>query len=995
MTSQPSQPTESPELSKTQSTIDFEASMDIDTPVGSLEAGIGSKRKYAKREREPSITFDTTEETVRAAVSQILDIPLNELSSPHVISCDNNLDDIMFSKLFEMSGKTKTSVTPQLLSYLTQSYGRVGTYELNHPKRSCSAVLKEIFNHIRTLTVQYSISVLRGLFSPDNEYPSSVFLDYLGEDKLPQNYTQDLILALEKEDGAITEVFAPILLHIQSRMLSMTVEKNGACNPAQILLDLCQLRGKKTDKPIQEEMVKLVNWSPDSSLTEAEGREFSRVSYLGTFLGLSLFAEDDPRVADLILDGNETNRVKEVKVVAAQDSLETTRMQVYQIIKSLLVTPNLRDRVLDWMAKILKKNQKRAQMNASTRNLATDGFMLNFLSVLQLLSTKVDIAKVDPYYLFHPEALVDVTEETRLKFSSVQAKAFLDSLRERSTKPWSSNIKFLTHCWFLTITAHHLSVLPAIRKSQRRNRALRDYQKLVRELEQTESQWKNTPGAKKNAAMIKHWKFQITKLQRSKPCADAALLDSNMLRRTILFYNSVADFLLRILVPDYPGHWSYDAQFVPQPAPPELFAAMPEWFLEDMADYILFALQVAPDAVALSLDQSVLSCLLVLIATPHYVSNPYLIAKLVEVLFMLNPHVTPRTENLYMKLMTHILSTTLLPAALMKFYADVESTGATSEFYDKFTIRFHISIVFKSLWESSHHRDAIIEESGTGKQFVKFINMLMNDTTYLLDESMESLKRIHEAQELMADTNAWSELTAEQRQSRQSQMGDDERMCRSYLTLARETVDMFHYLTQKIREPFMRPELVDRLSAMLNHNLKQLTSPECKNLKVKKADQYGWDPKRLLSNLTDIYLHLDSDTFAQALAADERSFSRELFEDAAVRLERNLNKTPMQILQWRDLASRACEARLRNKKQDIDYSDAPDEFMDPLMDTLMEDPVILPSSGKVMDRSIILRHLLNSSTDPFNRQPLTEEMLVPASELKQKIQEWKVQKSSE
>ena len=54
--------------------------------------------------------------------------------------------------------------------------------------------------------MQYSISVLRGLFSPDNEYPSSVFLDYLGEDKLPQNYTQDLILALEKEDGAITEV---------------------------------------------------------------------------------------------------------------------------------------------------------------------------------------------------------------------------------------------------------------------------------------------------------------------------------------------------------------------------------------------------------------------------------------------------------------------------------------------------------------------------------------------------------------------------------------------------------------------------------------------------------------------------------------------------------------------------------------------------------------------------------------------------------------------
>lgn len=51
-------------------------------------------------------------------------------------------------------------------------------------------------------------------------------------------------------------------------------------------------------------------------------------------------------------------------------------------------------------------------------------------------------------------------------------------------------------------------------------------------------------------------------------------------------------------------------------------------------------------------------------------------------------------------------------------------------------------------------------------------------------------------------------------------------------------------------------------------------------------------------------------------------------------------------------------------------------FSDPLMDTLMTDPVRLPS-GTIMDRSIILRHLLNSPTDPFNRQMLTENMLEP------------------
>ena len=140
---------------------------------------------------------------------------------------------------------------------------------------------------------------------------------------------------------------------------------------------------------------------------------------------------------------------------------------------------------------------------------------------------------------------------------------------------------------------------------------------------------------------------------------------------------------------------------------------------------------------------------------------------------------------------------------------------------------------------------------------------------------------------------------------------------------------------------------------------------------VKNAESYGWEPRRVLDQLTDIYLHLDSVVFAQALAADERSFRFELFEEAAVRLERASIKSPSQISHWREVANKAQRIVLQNMKRELDYSDAPDEFRDPLMDTLMEDPVLLPS-GKIMDRAVILRHLLNSSTDPFNRQPLVK-----------------------
>ena len=52
----------------------------------------------------------------------------------------------------------------------------------------------------------------------------------------------------------------------------------------------------------------------------------------------------------------------------------------------------------------------------------------------------------------------------------------------------------------------------------------------------------------------------------------------------------------------------------------------------------------------------------------------------------------------------------------------------------------------------------------------------------------------------------------------------------------------------------------------------------------------------LLVLLTDIYLHLDSDVFVLALAADERSFRFELFEETALHLKNDFKKDQLQVL---------------------------------------------------------------------------------------------------
>jgi len=52
-------------------------------------------------------------------------------------------------------------------------------------------------------------------------------------------------------------------------------------------------------------------------------------------------------------------------------------------------------------------------------------------------------------------------------------------------------------------------------------------------------------------------------------------------------------------------------------------------------------------------------------------------------------------------------------------------------------------------------------------------------------------------------------------------------------------------------------------------------------------------------------------------------------------------------------------------------------WADPIVCTVMKDPVMLPSSRAIVDRSTIKAHLLSDSKDPFNRAPLTIEEVIP------------------
>lgn len=868
-----------------------------------------------------------------------------------------------------------------LLNYLLESYVKIAAKQ--HQLSKANSTVEVLLSESRRQCLSYTASVLQGVFSDAQSSPtfSSLLLAYMLNRFFPSGFIADFIHFLTANDmQAFRQVFEVALHDLSQLIYRCSLDSDDHVEPLSLLSELCELK-MESSRPICNLITQLVNWLP-AAITPSPAAELQKTTFMGALMSLSAFVEDDPKVVEKYFP-NTDMAASEVKMAndSLRHSVHFVRTKLFEIFHSLVLNASSRDAALNFISAFIQHNSRRSHLQVDEHLVSSDGMAFNMLSVLQQLAVKVKIEKVDVLYTYHPKCRLNLSDDTRLNCTLDKVVSWMASLNADPNHKWLDP-KFATDCFFLCIHCHHLSVIPMTRKYQRLVRAVRELQHVIEEVERTESEWRGQVDEHRNRLLLERWRSQIDRMQKSRLCIEAMLMDPPFLSQCLQFYSAVSRFLLSIIMPS--SH-----SLLPLPdEPPMTFAALPEYYLEDIVELVLFVIQTYPPALNEPTADDIWTLFIVMICSAHYVTNRYLIAKLIEVLFVVNPQVQPALQRLSDRLLMDPLAVDHLVPSLMKFYSDVEQTGASSEFYDKFSIRYHISIIFKELWSMPVHKSHFIDVASSGQNFVKFVNMLMNDTTYLLDESMVTLKSIRELQDLMDNKTEWSRLTPDVQQAKQKQLSQEERQCRSYLTLATETVDIFHYLTESIQEPFLIPELADRLAAMLNYNLQQLCGPTCNNLKVRTPEKYGWEPKKLLDQMTGIYLHLGrSPLFATAVANDERSYRKELFDDAVWRMQRACIKTETEIEQFQELRDKVEKIVVEKRMAEVDYGEIPDEFRDPLLTTLMTDPVILPS-GVIMDRPIIMRHLLNSQTDPFNRQPLTESQLESATELKSRIHEW-------
>lgn len=264
----------------------------------------------------------------------------------------------------------------------------------------------------------------------------------------------------------------------------------------------------------------------------------------------------------------------------------------------------------------------------------------------------------------------------------------------------------------------------------------------------------------------------------------------------------------------------------------------------------------------------------------------------------------------------------------------------------------------------------------------------MNDATYVLDEGLSKFPKIHDLQMRLKDGH----LSQEDREKTEEELRSAEGQATSYMQLANETVSMMKLFTSTLSESFTMPEIVQRLAGMLDYNLDILTGPKSKTLKVENPEKYFFNPKTLLPELVDIYINLGtSASFIEAVAADGRSYKPSIMTMTAFILRSKHLKDEKDIRAWETLSAKIESAKEALDRAELDYDDAPPEFEDPIMGILMSDPVVLPSKH-VVDRSTIMQHLLSDPKDPYTRQPMVIEDVVPDVELRARIEGWKAER---
>ena len=441
-----------------------------------------------------------------------------------------------------------------------------------------------------------------------------------------------------------------------------------------------------------------------------------------------------------------------------------------------------------------------------------------------------------------------------------------------------------------------------------------------------------------------------------------------------------------------------------------VLSSLPEFIILNIVNSVIFFRQAYKDIYFKDFDliKNLANFGLIYSSHINLIHNQHLRSQIFDIL-LYSFHLEEKEKNdnhllmVHQKLLKDEFIRENLIVSIMRVFIDAERLGTSNQFYERFNVRNKVlqlqlvNEVFKK------HQEILIDDiinyaNEHSDDATQMLTLLMGDVTYLIDEVIQRLIDIKNYQELKDNKELWESKTQEQKTAEENKFAENDRMLKAECRLLNHSLGFMTIICSCLQKYFIKEEKAERLANLLNYCLDEFTA-KSSQLKIKNKNDYEFNPSYIMESIIKIFSYfVDYEEFIEFVVSDERAYKYENFTKA-IKLKNEYNKVKVDTEtseKFDDLVYKKLKKAEEIVQQNtINYDDAPEEFLDPLTYNLMENPVILPSSHINIDRRTIEDYLLSNPSDPFNRNPLTKDELIPNEELKKKIDEYKINKFKE
>lgn len=307
-----------------------------------------------------------------------------------------------------------------------------------------------------------------------------------------------------------------------------------------------------------------------------------------------------------------------------------------------------------------------------------------------------------------------------------------------------------------------------------------------------------------------------------------------------------------------------------------------------------------------------------------------------------------------------------------------------NQFYERFEPRYHITFLIRYLAAHDFYKTSLVELFQTNPVIQeKFLICICNDISELFYEIIYNFDKL-----TILNNQEQNETTNIEKEDEKIKVL---KLLETFNTFLMENIIIVHYLFLYLLKI---ENISDKIHTKYYEVIFHICRKICLNSKhfesiIKKNNINICLESYLLKFINIITVFCKADNFKKEMLDSESNYKNNIFTILINELCNN------QIQSWDIYYNLVLNEIIINKsKQDdkaLSEKIIPDKYLDPILNTPITDPIILPESQVILNLDTIKKHLENNNDDPFNRRPITLNQIIEynqTDEIKEKINQF-------